>query len=249
MWGKDGKVLGVVGGMGPLATQLFYRMLIDMTDAEKDQDHLDMIILNHASMPDRSEAMKSGRIEILYNELLKDVKKLEEDGATAIAIPCNTSHMVMDRLQKEVKIPIINMIRETAKEIKIKRPEIKKVGILATDGTAASGLYQSACEELGMEPDLPKESGQKLVMKIIYEGIKGGNPIDYNDFIKIEGELAAAGCEAVIMGCTELSCFMEMYRLPNYYIDAMEMLTKKAILLCGGKLKDSIRYEGPYVSR
>lgn len=249
MWGKEGKILGVVGGMGPLATQLFYRMLIDMTDAEKDQDHLDMIILNHASMPDRSEALKTGRIEILYNELLKDVKKLEENGATAIAIPCNTSHMVIDRLQKEINIPIINMIRETAKEITTNRPEIRKVGILATDGTAASGLYQSACEEVGLEPVLPTAHGQNLVMKIIYEGIKGGNPIDYNDFIKVQGELAAAGCEAVILGCTELSCLKEMYRLPDYYIDAMEVLTEKAIILSGGKLKEKIIYEGRHVPR
>lgn len=118
MWGKEDKILGIVGGMGPLATQLFYRMLIGMTDAEKDQDHLDMIILNHASMPDRTEAIKTGNIEILFAELLKDVKKLEGDGVSAIAIPCNTSHMVIDRLQAEVSIPIINMIRETVRYIK-----------------------------------------------------------------------------------------------------------------------------------
>lgn len=236
MW-IDGKVLGIVGGMGPLATQLFYRMLIDMTDADSDQDHLDMIILNHASMPDRTEAIKSGQIELLYNELLRDAKKLEDDGVAAIAIPCNTSHMVLDRLQSNIGIPIIHMIRETVSWVMRERIGIKKVGILATDGTIASGLYQKACTESGIEPIIPSKAGQELVMKIIYDGVKGGNPIDYNDFIKIEGELAASGCEAAIMGCTELSCMKEMYRLPSYYIDAMEVLVAKSIVLCGKKLK------------
>ena len=121
MWGQEDKVLGVLGGMGPLATQLFYRMLIDMTDASCDQDHLDMIILNHATMPDRTEMIRTGRTEELYQALLKDVKKLEEYGATAIAIPCNTSHLVADRLQAEIKIPIIHMIRETVQAIKQSR--------------------------------------------------------------------------------------------------------------------------------
>ena len=89
----------------------------------------------------------------------------------------------------------------------------------------------------GIQPFVPSETGQRLVMKIIYEGVKGGNPIDYNDFIKIEGELAANGCEAAIMACTELSCFKEMYRALDYYIDAMEVLAAKSIQVCGRKLK------------
>jgi aspartate racemase len=130
------------------------------------------------------------------------------------------------------------MIRETVKSIKERRAGIKRVGILATDGTIASDLYQKACTEAGIQPFVPSETGQRLVMKIIYEGVKGGNPIDYNDFIKIEGELAANGCEAAIMACTELSCFKEMYRLPDYYIDAMEVLAAKSIQVCGRKLKE-----------
>lgn len=237
MWKEDGKVLGVVGGMGPGATQLFYKKLIDLNAAESDQDHLDMIILNHASMPDRTKAILEGRTEDLFDKLLHDVKKLEADGVTVIAIPCNTSHLLLDRLQDRVKVPIINMIKETAREIKKTRPACKKVGVLATDGTVFGGLYQQAIEEAGLEPVLPSEKGQALVMKIIYEGVKAGKPIDYNDFIKIQGELAAQGCEAAIMGCTELSMVKEEYKLPEFFVDAMDVLAKKSILMCGGKLK------------
>lgn len=237
MWKKDSKVLGVLGGMGPGATQLFYKKLIDLNGAETDQEHLDMIILNHASMPDRTKAILEGRTEELFEKLLYDVKKLEADGVTVIAIPCNTSHLLVVRLQAELEIPIINMIKETAKEVKKTRPTSKKVGILATDGTIFGGLYQKACEEEGLEPILPSKEGQALVMKIIYEGVKAGKPIDYNDFIKIQGELAAQGCEVAIMGCTELSMVKEDYNLPEFFLDAMDVLTERAILMCGGKLK------------
>lgn len=237
MWEKQDKLLGIIGGMGPLATQLFYRKLIEKTEASKDQDHLNMILLNHASMPDRTEAIKAGRTEELYQLLLKDAKQLEESGASAIAIPCNTSHAFVERMQQELFIPVINMVKETAREVKQSPREIKRVGILATDGTIASELYQNECLANGIEPIVPTENTQKLVMKLIYEGVKGGNPIDYNEFITIEGELSAKGCQAAIMACTELSVFKELYRLPDYYIDALDVLAERSIVACGKKVK------------
>ena len=237
MWEKDNKILGVLGGMGPLATQLFYRQVIERTEASRDQDHVDMILFNHASMPDRTEAILAGKTEVLFAALAEDAKRLERYGAAAIAIPCNTSHYFADRLQREVSIPIINMIREAAKAVAESGKPVDCVGILATDGTIESGLYQKACEAYGLKPVVPTEKTQALVMKIIYEGIKAGKPVDYNDFIRIEGELSANGCQAAILACTELSCFKETYRLPDYYIDAMEVLAERSIEACGKRVK------------
>ena len=89
---ENGKILGVIGGMGPLATQLFYRMVIESTDAKKDQDHINMIILNHATMPDRTAAIMDGTIDKVLDKLAADAKYLEDGGATCIAIPYNTTH-------------------------------------------------------------------------------------------------------------------------------------------------------------
>ncbi|MDD2372804.1 MAG: amino acid racemase [Syntrophomonadaceae bacterium] len=237
MWDKEHKILGILGGMGPLATQLFYRQIIERTEASCDQEHVDIILFNHASMPDRTTALLSGKAEELFAALAEDAKRLERYGATAIAIPCNTSHFFADKLQGELSIPIINMIRETAITVANRAKPVSCVGILATDGTINGGLYQKACEEVGVKPIVPSAKTQALVMKIIYEGIKGGRPIDYNDFIAIEGELSANGCEAAVLACTELSCFKEMYRLPDYYIDAMEVLADRAIEACGKRIK------------
>lgn len=241
MWHDSSKILGILGGMGPLATQLFYRMIIDCTDASKDQEHLDMIIFNHASLIDRTQAILTGHTEELYDTLLEDAKRMEESGITSIAIPCNTSHLFVDRMQQELNIPIINMVRETTKVVAASPRGIKTVAILATDGTIKSGLYQQACIDAGINPVVPSESSQKLVMKIIYDGIKSGGTIDYNDFIRIEGELASKGCQGAILACTELSCFKEQFNLPDFYIDAMQVLAVRSIESCGKKVKEQYR--------
>ena len=237
MWEEEGKILGVIGGMGPLATQLFYRQVIDQTEAGSDQEHINMILLNHATMPDRTQAILSGQVEELYEKLLFDARTLEGMGAAAIAIPCNTSHYYVDRMQEELSIPILHMIREAAAEVANNPKKIQRVGILATTGTIQSGMYQEACRKAGLSPFVPSPAGQELVMKIIYDGVKNGGEIDYNDFISIEGELAAGGCQGALLACTELSCFKEMYRLPDYYVDAMEVLAKRAVAACGKRVK------------
>ncbi len=229
--------LGVIGGMGPLATQLLYRRIIDVTDAKCDQDHIDMIILSHASVPDRTAAIKSGHTNKVFHALLTDALMLEKNGADAIAIPCNTSHFFWEPLQAELEIPIINMVRETAQRLKKIKPNIKKAGLLATDGTIYTGIYANECEKLGIECVNPDEETQKIVMDIIYNQIKVGEKGSMEDFTKIENYLKNAGCEAAILACTEFSCFRENHELSDFYIDSMDVLCEESVLYCGGKLK------------
>lgn len=240
MMNNYSRILGVIGGMGPLATNLFYEMVIEKTDAACDQEHVDMIILNHATMPDRTKSILEGQTEELVELLCKDAKMLEDNGAACIAIPCNTSHVFADRLQESLNIPIINMVRETVGRISEKfQGEGIKIFILATDGTVNTGLYQQELEKAGITPVVPSPEKQKLVMKIIYEGIKNGGDVDFADFLKIQEEIVEQGCQGAILACTELSCFKNIYNLPDYYIDAMAVLAEKAITACGGKLKES----------
>ena len=235
---KELKKLGVLGGMGPLATQLFYKMIIESTDAKCDQDHLDMLIVSHATLLDRTKAILGGQSEELFQLLLKDAKMLERNEATSIAIPCNTSHILVDRLQESLGIPIINMVRETVSYI-AKRFESNdlKIGILATDGTINTGLYQKELEKAGIIPIVPTLEMQKLVMKIIYDGVKNGGEIDFSDFSKIQEELVEQNCQGAILACTELSCFKKEYNLPDYHIDAMGVLVEASILECGREIK------------
>ena len=235
---KDGKkAIGVIGGMGPLATQLFYKMVIENTDAHSDQDHINMVILNHATMPDRTEAIMNDSLDDLMGRLREDASVLEKFGADYIAIPCNTCHVLLDRIQEETSIPIINMIKTTVKSIRKTYGEGARVGILATDGTIRMEMYQKECIRQGLVPVILNNDNQKRVMKIIYDGIKDGGSVDYSDFEMIEKQLIDEKCDCAIMGCTELSCFKEDYNLSDYYVDAMEEMVKEAILLCDKKLR------------
>ena len=227
--------LGILGGMGPQATQVFYQFVLDRTDAARDQDHLPTLILSDTRMPDRTAAILSGNTEGLYRRLLGDAKLLEQCGCTAVAIPCNTSHYFADRLQGELSIPIIHMIRETAAALAAQGR--KRPGILATDGTIQTGLYQKECAALGLEAVAPDAAAQKLVMSIIYDEIKQGERGSREKFAQIDRAIRAAGCDCAILACTELSVFATYYTLPPFYLDAMMVMAERAVERCGYPLR------------
>ena len=164
--------LGILGGMGPQATQDFYQRILDKTDAARDQEHLPTLIWSDTSMPDRTAAILGGDAEGCYQRLLAGARLLEQGGCTVLAIPCNTSHYFADRLQGEISIPLIHMPRETVGELAAAGK--RKVGILATDGTVCTGIYQKECDARGIAAISPPEDIQKLVMSIIYDEIKRG---------------------------------------------------------------------------
>ena len=227
--------LGILGGMGPQATQVFYQFVLDRTDAARDQDHLPALILSDTKMPDRTAAILGGDTEELYRRLSGDARLLEQCGCTAVAIPCNTSHYFADRLQGELSIPIVHMIRETAAALAAQGR--KRPGILATDGTIQTGLYQKECAALGLEAVAPDAETQKLVMSIIYDEIKQGERGSREKFAQIDRAIRAAGCDCAILACTELSVFATYHALPPFYLDAMMVMAERAVVQCGYPLR------------
>jgi len=227
--------LGVLGGMGPQATQVFYQFVLDRTDAAKDQDHLPALILSDTGIPDRTAAILSGNTEALYLRLLKDAKMLEHCGCTVLAIPCNTSHYFADRLQGEIGVPIIHMLRETAAALAAQGK--KRPGILGTDGTIQTGLYQKECAAVGLEAVAPDPETQKLVMSIIYDEIKQGETGSRDKFARIDRAIRKAGCDCAILACTELSVFSTYHPLPSFYLDAMMVMAERAVERCGYPLR------------
>ncbi|MDE6589281.1 MAG: amino acid racemase [Oscillospiraceae bacterium] len=232
---KQEAKLGVLGGMGPQATQVFYQYVLDRTDAAKDQDHLPAVILSDTSIPDRTAAILSGDTEGLYQRLLGDAKLLEGCGCTALAIPCNTSHYFADRLQGEIGVPIIHMLREAAAALAAQGK--KRPGILGTTGTIQSGLYQKECAACGLEAVAPDPDTQKLVMSIIYDEIKQGEKGSREKFAHIDRAIRRAGCDCAILACTELSVFSTYHPLPPFYLDAMLVLAERAVERCGYPLR------------
>lgn len=234
---KEG-ILGVLGGMGPQATNTFYQRIIDRTQAEKDQEHLQVLIWSDAKIPDRTAGILAGpeAAEQVYQALLDGARLLERAGCTVLAIPCNTSHYFADRLQAQLKIPLIHMIRETVAAIQAMGK--KTVGILATDGTVRTGIYQKELTAAGLTPVTLPEELQGVVMSIIYDEIKRGETGSREKFGEVDAWLRQAGCDCAILGCTELSVYRALHSLPPYYMDAMEVLAEQAILRCGKQLRN-----------
>ncbi len=222
--------------MGPQATQMFYQRVLDRTEAHRDQDHIPTLILSDTQMPDRTAAILSGEVAPCVERLLADARLLESWGAACIAIPCNTSHTFIPRVQTQLSIPIVNMIAETAAALKAMGA--RRVGILATDGTLRMGLYRAACEAQGLDAVDPEAETQGLVMSVIYDEIKKGEKGSREKFAAIDAALRAMGCDRAVLACTELSVYKDWHGLPGFYLDAMDVLAQRCVEMCGYPLRN-----------
>lgn len=228
------KTLGIIGGMGPGATALLFQKIIDYTDASVDSEHIHIIIDNNPMIPDRTEAiLKKDNAPVFH--ICESGKRLEQCGAELILIPCNTSHYFYPLIQQNLKVPVINMLEETAKECTA--CGYTKVGVLATTGTRNTEIYDKALQKFRIEAVYPDEKGQELVMDIIYNQVKAGNPADASILKEQLEKMSEEGVQAFVLGCTELPFALKDGDYGYRFIDTLEVLAKSAILQAGYKIK------------
>ncbi len=228
------QTLGIIGGVGPLATMFIGEMIVRRTKATKDQEHVHTIIDNDTNIPDRTAFILDKTKENPVPVLIEDAKKLASVGANLIAIPCNTAHTFYDELAQGSPIPVLHMIRETAK--RANDLGAKRVGILATTGTLTSCMYQDALEEFGITPVIPDDQMKEKVMAVIYDYVKAGKDVTQEDWLPIEEAMLALDCDRIVLGCTELSIVNRDLKLSDKYIDSLIVLAECAILACGYEL-------------
>lgn len=230
------KVLGIIGGVGPLATMLLGEMIVKRTKANTDQQHVNMVITNNTSIPDRTtyilDRSKANPVPVM----IADAAKLKSIGAEVLAVPCNTAHSFYPEIQQGADMQVLHMINETAK--RAAQIGAKKVGILATTGTLTTSVYQLACQNAGVQPIVPDEETQEMIMSIIYDDVKAGRPVDFLKWQQIINKLEGLGCDRIILGCTELSIVKKELNLDDTYIDSLMVLAESAILACGYELND-----------
>lgn len=227
--------LGVIGGLGPMATAYYLELMIRMTDAKRDQEHPEIIILNIPTIPDRTAYILGHSEESPLEPMIELGKQMKGMGAAVLATPCITAHYFHEMLQEGIGLPLIHGIRCTAQTLF--NAGVRKVGLMATDGTVQSGIFQRQVEELGMELVLPGEEGQRGVMALIYDQVKAGLEPDMALFAAIRDELRSKGAQAVVLGCTELSLLKKQQDLGDGVLDALEVLAKESILACGKQVK------------
>lgn len=228
------KTLGILGGLGPAASVYFYQLITQHTEALCDQDHLDIVLISKASIPDRTEYILGISADSPLPAMTEGVKKLAEAGAQIIAVPCNTAHYFYDEIERISPVPVLNIVKETVSLAQ--SAGIRKLGIMATAGTILSGTYQKVCASLGVEAVLPCEASQQTLMNIIYKEIKTAKSPDMDAFLAVADELYANGAEAIVLGCTELSLIRGLEKYPQFlFIDSLHVLAFRAIKACGKK--------------
>lgn len=229
------KTLGIIGGLGPMATALLLKRIVDMTDVKTDQEHLDIIVFNRPNVPDRTAYLLNREGPSPAESMLQTARMLEQLGADYLAVPCVTSHAFFDEMAASLHIPLVNMVTETARCLKMRGS--KKVGLMATTGTIKTGLFQTALSRLEIESVEPDENNQQLVMELIYQNIKAGKPADMDKFRSASQSLFSCGCDSIILGCTELCVIEEQEEIGRGFINALDVLAARSVMLCGKPLK------------
>lgn len=229
------KTIGIIGGMGPLATVDLYRRIILRTKSSKDQDHIHVIIDSNTNIPDRTKAIIANGEDPTI-ELMKSAKVLENGGADFLIMSCNTAHYFIDKIKSCVNIPFVNMLEETVKYTYNTYGKDTVVGIMATDGTIKSKIYEEYYSKYGIKTVTPEKT-QKKIMEFIYDVIKGGKYEEGTRLLfECVEELKEKGANVFLLGCTELSSAQYLYKIDGPFINPMEVLTESSILYAGGEL-------------
>lgn len=233
------KKLGIVGGMGSVAAAYTFKRVIELTPAKTDQDYLEIVLHNNASVPDRTQG-------ILFNgtdpvpELTRSVHLLNQSGVDFIIFACITSHYYIPRLREHSRATIIDAIHESARYLKARHGDFKKIGIIASTGTIQSGIFHRALESYDFEGvALRPDDQHTFFMEPVYSewGIKAGH---------LAGEptarltraveiLVDMGCQAVISGCTEVPLVIKPENFSTPIVDVIDIMAKVSINKCLGK--------------
>lgn len=221
-------VVGILGGMGPAATADFYAKLIAATPADHDQEHLRVVMWADPTVPDRSEAIVHGG-EDPTPSLTKGAQVLKDAGADFFVAPCNGAHAFLPTVHEATGLDYLSLIDAAADHVAA-MSGVDSVGILATDATVASSLYQQALEARGLGTVLPDYYGQQTVMEVIY-GVKAGSLSEEQKatLVDVTETMAESGADVIIAACTEIPLALSTDESPRPLIDPAVVLVDQVV--------------------
>lgn len=240
------KTIGIIGGLGPMATVYYLELLTRMTDAVKDQEHPRIFLESLPDIPDRTAYVLDRTAEDPIPVMIDAAKTLQNIGAELLTIPCITAHCFYDQVVEHIDIPVLHLPRYIAQDVAEKG--IHTVGILATTGTIQSGILKAEFAAVGVETIILDAERQNLLMQIIYEQMKKGTAVNWQMFLEIAESLLHRGAEKLVLGCTELPLLKKDIRqignstlerlLTEDSIDVLEVLAQHALLMADVSLKE-----------
>ena len=233
------KTIGIIGGMGPLATADLLIKITTATKADCDNEHVRVYLDCDCAIPDRTGAILHGGPDPVP-EMTTALRNLEKCGADCIVMACNTAHYFLPRLQALTDTPILDMLSITAERCAALYPG-KKAAVLGTTGTLQTGLYNHALERAGIPYLLPDEKQQQWLMHLIYDVVKATRPMqpEEENWRQLLAELRDRGADYFVLACTELPIVAETLSDEGPFVDPTAELARAAVLFCGYELKEA----------
>ncbi|WP_175860311.1 aspartate/glutamate racemase family protein [Burkholderia cepacia] len=227
----DAKIprLGVLGGMGPLATTDFLVKVINATPAASDQEHMPIIVHNVPQIPDRSTAYLAGS-DAPWPHLVDGVRTLEAAGCAAIAIPCNTAHVWHARLEKATALPVLHIGRAALDALRREFPRARTIGVLATTATLRARIYHDPLAASGIAAIEPDAAMQASHVSAAIAAVKAGR-LDEARILLSDAvtALSARGAQAVLMACTEIPVALANAALDIPGVDPTDALARSCV--------------------
>ncbi len=225
------RILGVLGGMGPLASAHFMVRLTLLTPGvDRDQDHIPAVLWSDPRVPDRTAARLAGGEDPLP-ALLRGLRGLEAAGCGAVAIPCNTAHGWFDAMRAATRLPILHIVDAAAAELARLGVPAGPVGVMGTEGTLAMRLHQDRMEGVGYECLTPDPGTMARLVTPAIALVKANRVAEaYAPLAEAARGLVARGARAVVLGCTEIPLGIAAGPpLPVPAADSIDALARAAI--------------------
>lgn len=227
------KTVGVIGGMGPDATVDFMAKVIAATKAERDQDHIHMVVDCNPQVPDRQQSI-SGTGPDPGPAMARMAQRLETAGADFLVMPCNTAHAFSEHITDAVSIPLLSIIDVCIVEC----DDFKRIGLLTTKGCLQSQVYQQVAARTGKELVLPSADEVDLMTALVYR-IKSG---EKGSAVKLAtsdlaSALVARGAEVIIAACTEFPLVLDESMLDVPLVSSTDALARQTVAYACGHLK------------
>jgi aspartate racemase len=224
------RMLGVLGGMGPLASAQFMLRLTQLTPATRDQDHIPTVLWSDPRVPDRTVGYRDNGADPLP-WLLCGIAGLRSAGCGAIAIPCNTAHGWYDAMCDAAGVPILHIVDAAAAELRRLGIGQARIGVMGTQATLTMRLYQDRLRGLGWDCIVPSQEEMDRLVSPAIALVKANRVADaYAPLADVVKSLAARGAAAVVLGCTEIPLGIHAGPPPDLpMVDTIDALARAAI--------------------
>jgi aspartate racemase len=224
------RVLGVLGGMGPLASAQFMVRLTLLTPATRDQDHIPTVLWSDPRVPERTVGTQAGSADPMP-WLLHGIEGLRHAGCGAIAIPCNTAHGWYNAMHDAAGMPILHIVDAAAAELRRMGIGGGTIGVMGTQATLAMRLYQDRMGALGWTCIVPSQEQMERLVSPAIALVKANRVADaYAPLADVVRSLGARGASSVVLGCTEIPLGIQAGPEPDLpVVDTIDALARAAI--------------------